>query len=56
MDVSSVSAVDPATPTAPNLIDILKVVGSRFAGVPYDDLRVLIHETDCGCVFFHEQL
>ncbi len=54
MDVSSVSAIDPATPTAPKLIDILKVVGPRFTGVPYDDLPVLVHETDCGCTFFHD--
>ena len=54
MDVSSVSAIDPATPTAPKLIDILKVVGSRFTGVPYDDLFVLVHETDCSCAFFHD--
>ncbi len=54
MDVSSVSAIDQATPTVTKLIDILKVDGPRFTGIPYDDLSLLVHETDCGCAFFHD--
>jgi hypothetical protein len=53
MNISTVRAIDTATHTATELIDLLTVVGSWFASVPYHDLFVFVHETDCGCSLFH---
>lgn len=53
MNIRTVRAIDPATQTAAELVNILKVVGSWLTSVPYYDLPVFVYETDCGRSLFH---
>ena len=53
MDIGPVSTVRPPAQTTCKLIDILKVISSGLASIPYHDLSVLVYETNCGSWVFH---